>query len=185
MIIKNTEIYICEFCGTIRHTKEEAEKCEEAGKNLKKYETYPNYCCLKIKSRTTGKEEIVNVKNFSRYSSVDYASCIHKTWDAFDLYHNSYYPLSTSYDVLECLSLREGYLRYNILPRVAVYEFNKIPAHIQKEIIECYRDEYAKIKEKCTNTPVEELINDKIIYETKGFPDNMKEILDIKKIDLN
>lgn len=137
------EMYSCDICGRLHHTKEDANACKARGELIEKYQKeLKPYIWIKTKftyDNGNTKYEWLLPYRFSFYSCVPSAYCTGKTWDAFDTKYNQYVKLGGQYIVTEMCDIITGYKKYGLLPIIRQVWPDKIPRSVKTDVLKVHR----------------------------------------------
>lgn len=158
--------YICNKCGSVYSSYEEARACELAFHNaesLKAYEPWKWY----ILSFTNNKEYTFPIFVKKVDVNIDDNCCLNNNIALFKYNSNDIYSVPRTYIIIDCLSVMDGYIKHGLLVdpyfRSACtkkwFGTWKIPIKVAEDIDETYRLEKANLAKQYGAMSHEQLVN--------------------------
>lgn len=153
MKIESSKKYICEYCHTEYGDKENASKCEKFGRVLKEWkETDYLKPFMWYKFYHSDIEIFVFAYKIQYdYDNALFCPCLNRKVSIFSTYYNSYFNITPS-NLLDILSIEEGYEKYHLLPlfknqSIEYEKYEPIRTRIEAVYSKRNKDLYDKISE--------------------------------------
>lgn len=171
MIQKTFTKYICEVCGSVYDTENEAKKCERLGYRFKEYENkyHPKYCWYVIKNSKTKTKHILYVTNIEFCSDLG-PKCTLKSIKLITQENGSYEEFillssTKKYNIVEVLNVEKCYEKYGIIPKKhvqsglnSVYKSDSFFEYTKEKINDIMHKEIESKIEKLKNISLEEVL---------------------------